>query len=201
MIEFIPYLILIIVTLLFIIYATTKNYDSFKGILLLILGFSALFLKIFFVHIQTKFSVESTFLISGLITGGFTLFGVVILLFIRKYKKYNLKYFFTLLILYILFGFIQQLFFQFVILETLFYLINSYVPTILLSALFYGLFHKRNLLFFITTFAAGLIWSTTYLYFGNLIWLGISHGVLATFAYTGFVKKDMIKDKLHFLNI
>jgi len=205
MIEFIPYIILGLVFLSLLTYWLNNTYDSINGGFLILFGVSALILRIFYLSAETRLYVHETFWLSGLIVGVLTLIVAIFLWVIRKNKKVNPKYFVFLLILYIFFGFLQQVLFQFVILETILYLTNSFIPTIILSAFIYGAFHKTKLLFkkpiffFLTTFAAGLIWSTVYVYYGNLIWLGISHGVTATVLFTGFVKKDLIKHKVRFL--
>ena len=199
MLELIIILLSIIV---YILYLITKNYDSFIGIIMFSLGFIILFLKLNYIP-SNLFYVESTFWLTGLITCILVIVFTIFILLIknnlkRKTLKFNFKYLIILLVLYIIFGFLQQLLFQFVFLESLSKLINNFYITILTGSVYYYLFHikSKEIEFHPGTFILNVCFSTIYLTLGNLIWLGIAHGVLGTIYYLNLFKTDILRKKI-----
>jgi len=186
--------------LVLILFYRHEKYDTLNGILLFGVALSLLFMKSFMLGNRSLVFIPSTFLISGLVTLVATIFVAIILFLMRKYKpsRFEKKYILILLVLYIIFGFLQQLFFQFVFLETIYSITKSFFPAIIISAFYYSLFHLRESTkrFFFGTLALGIIYSTIYLLYGNLIWLGISHGILGTIYYVYYFKEKILENKI-----
>jgi hypothetical protein len=190
----IAYFVLALCLLILALFYFTKEYDSFKGIILVLLVASVIIIRSVFLEDITSFIyVPSTLLNSFIYTSIVTLFSVVLLFFMRKY---NNKRPILLFFLYLLAGFVQQLLFQYVFLELVYHIIHSVILSILISTFYYALFHlKHGKSFFILTFIINIFWSTIYLTQGNLIPLTISHGILGTAYYTWLFKGDVVKGR------
>jgi hypothetical protein len=188
------YFVLAICLLILALFYFTKEYDSLKGIILVLLVASVITIRsVFLKDIPSFIYMPSTLLTSFIYTTILTVFSVMLLFFLRKY---NNKRAFLLLFLYILAGFVQQLLFQYVFLELVYHLINNIIFTVLISTLYYALFHlKHGKRFFALTFTINIFWSTIYLTQGNLLPLAISHGILGTVYYTWLFKGDVVKGR------
>ncbi len=189
------YLILIFCFLILLIYFFTKEFDSLIGLFLVFMVIFIIVIRAnLFKNIPTNLFNPSTLFISSL----FVLVFVIVasgILFIKKKNKKK-KHVFLLFFLYLIFGLIQQLLFQYVFLETLNFLLNNFLISVFVSAIYYSLFHtKRGIEFFIFTLGTGLIWSTIYLKYGNIIPLIISHAILGTVYYTWIFKGEAIKNR------
>jgi len=181
-----------------IIYLKTKKYDSPPGITMIVLVAATIFLKLYFKGYASNIFNARNFLSSGLIVMGATLFICILLVLLRK-NRFRPGYALTLLPLYIFFGFLQQLFFQYIFLESAYSATGLFWPSIIISALFYILFHLGHgfdTKFKISLFLLDIFWGYYYLTYHNLFWLVISHGVGATAYYVLIIKKDMIKTRL-----
>lgn len=155
-------------------------------------GFFILFLK------KPSFSMFiDNFWISGVYLMGFTALMICVIIIFGIKDKKPLKWSIMVFFLYIPFGILQEILFQFVFTDTLFELTGNPYITIFLSSIYYMLFHLRlDLGTF--TFIAGLFWSYFYLAFGNVFWIGISHAILGTMYYVFMYKGNALKNKLNY---
>ena len=188
-------LIFLLCVLIMIGYYLVKNYDSFGGGIIILLGIAVIYVKNLVGHLNL-FYVKETFLTSGLVVLGFTLVCTIFLYFFKEQdKKVFTKYGVVLLLLYIFFGFLQQLLFQFIFFETVYSLLDNAVIVVFVSAAFYAVFHwkLKQIRFLIVTFLAGLFWSAFYVMYGNLIWLGVSHGILGTVTFLWYFDGDILR--------
>lgn len=146
------------------------------------------------------FFIRETFFVSGIIVGLVTLLAILILVFIKKDNMSLLGsvYFRKLLMFYLLWGLLQQLFFQFVFFETVYFIFKGgiLIP-IFSSAIFFSLFHLgRHKKFFLPSVLMGFLYSGIYLFYGNLIWLALSHTLIGVFLYVLFVDRDQLALRL-----
>jgi len=94
---------------------------------------------------------------------------------------------------------LQQVLFQCVFFETIYFISEgNIIVSLLLSAVYYGSFHlglyaKR---FFPQTLLLGFIFSGIYLIWGNIFWLGLSHALLGTFLYVLFFDHNELARQL-----
>lgn len=149
----------------------------------------------------SRFFVKETLFVSGVIVGIATFLIVLAFVFIKKNDIARLKsaYFRKLLAFYFLWGFLQQLFFQFVFFETVYFVFKGNIfLSLSSSAIFLGLFHLgRTKKFFLPSLLMGFLFSGIYLLYGNLIWLALSHALLGTFLYVLFVKNNQLSRRLN----
>src|SRR3989338_433575 len=179
-----PWLVLLICALMLSIFRSANSYESGRGIVLLALLLLATLLRVR-AGIASHLFVAPTLLLSGLFTAIVTLAGALILLLGRKDRKQERPRFISFLLpLYLLFGLVQQLFFHYVVVDTVSHL-SSIPLTILLGSLYFSLFHisKTLKLFAPGAFFLFASWSVIYLLLGNIIWLVLSHALLATLFY------------------
>lgn len=184
----------------------TKEYDSINGAFLFVLGMVVISLKIFVLGSSQLFLAEKTLVMSGVFAAVITVFVAIIVLLLKKRRKKNglkfdANYVVLLLFLYIIFGFFQQVLFQFVFAETMLSLTGNHFFTAIAASVYYGLFHIKSIKpeFVIGTFIMGFLWSSLYLSFGNLFWIGISHGIAGTIYYINLWDKDVLREKLEIL--
>lgn len=189
--EIISIITLILCLIIYLIYRKTKNYISWKGASIFVI-----FIIIFLITLSsfgaTKLGIRfDNFLEAGIPTLIFTIIGVIILFTIGKHKsKTRLR----LLTLYLIFGITQQLFFQSIFHLTIFSLVNIKAVSIILTAIFVSLFHiDKNKTLFCLTLVSALVWSTIFLYYPNILILGISHAILAYLYYTKIYKRKYPK--------
>ena len=194
----IPILIIAISFLLIIPFYKTRSYLSIWGGLDLLIGLSALGLRIKLLGLYpTRFFIGETVFVSGVVTVAITLAVIAVFVTLKKDNLFRLKsaYFWKLLATYLGTGFFQQLFFQFVFLETIYFLVNGNVLlTAFLAAIFFSLFHLGEGIrkFYFLTLVMGFLFSGIYLLYGNLIWLALSHALLGTFLYVLFIKDNIL---------
>ncbi len=192
--------------LIMLAYFLTDRYDSWDGLFLILLGFLLIGLKIIIVGNSSLIFVKETFWISGLYIAIITVFSSILVLLMKNIRKgldYNFRYLVFLLILYIFFGYLQQILFQFVFTETVFFITDNIKVSVFLGALYYFLFHVKSFRrpeFLFGTFLLGLMWSSAYLIFGNLFWLGISHGIIGTIYYLNLWDVDVLRKKLKLID-
>ncbi|MBU0757199.1 MAG: CPBP family intramembrane metalloprotease [Nanoarchaeota archaeon] len=155
---------------------------------------------ILFPRDSTHLYNPATFIISGLYVMSFTLFCSLVLYKLRKNKinRYGWRYFFVFVMLYFLFGLGQQIFFQFIFMESVYFFTNNALVSILVGSVFYYLFHPKMRFgkFHYFTFFMGLFWSFSYMFFGNILWVSISHGVLGAFFGIYLLDKDPMRSRL-----
>jgi hypothetical protein len=193
----IPGLVIIFLCLLvLIVYLKTKRYDSLQGLIMVLLALSALFIKFYSKGFPNLLN-PSTFTQSGIVIMGFTLLLCLFIVPFRK-KRINLKFALILLPLYLFFGLLQQLLFQYLFLDSANAIIGNLWLSVLVGATFYLAFHfgsDFDTRFRISLFIIDIIWGYCYLTYNNLFWLGISHGIFGMAYYTLVVKRDPLKNR------
>jgi hypothetical protein len=128
----------------------------------------------------------------------FVLLGTIYLYTIRtKVKKFKVFSWLTILLsLYFLFGIVQQFFFQSVFTHTLYGLIGSKVPVVIVSAVFFATFHwGKGVQFGLMSFVAGVVMASLFLVSPNIILLGVGHAILAGFYYYWVNKEDTLEKR------
>ena len=134
----------------------------------------------------------------------FSALGAIVLAGIRfKAKKFKiLSWFFSLSTVYLLFGIVQQIFFQAVFTDTLRYLVDDVSLVIIFSSVFYSSFHwnwdAKGIRFGLITLMSGVVWSVLYLKSPNIFLLGLSHGILASLYYFIVYEDNILRKKLSF---
>jgi hypothetical protein len=198
-------LIILFCIITLIIYTSTKNFDSLKGILIILFASSALLVKIFLLNeVNFKLIVLPTFLISGLINLILSIFGFLLIQIIRiKNRKIKPGFLIMLFILYLPFAFLQQTFFQYIFLNTLSFFFAGKFLVLTLGVLFFGSFHlpRETAKMTVLSIIAGTIWMWTYLNYGNLIWPILSHAILAPFYFCFVHPGDRLSARLKYLRI
>lgn len=173
-----------------IIFKRTKSYLSIAGLSLLITFFLLIFLKYFSSDSLYEIGFRTDNLMVTLIPATIYLALSTAILFTMRFKpkKFKIiKWIFALFILYLLFGLVQQIFFQAIFTHTLNKLIQEKILVILFSAVFFSSFHwgwdSKGIKFGILTLFGGVTMATLYLISPNVYLLGIVHGILASLYY------------------
>ncbi len=196
-------LILILCIITLIVYTFTENYDSLKGVLIFLFAFLALLVKIFLVKEITFRTYEpETLVISGVITVTFSILGFLLLLVLRiKNRKVAPTFVFKLFILYLPFALIQQLFFQYIFLDTLSSFFTSKSVILFLGVLFFGFAHlpRETVKLSVFSLIAGCVWMWTYMNYGNILWPILSHAILASLYYCFVHPSNRLLARLKFL--
>lgn len=140
-----------------------------------------------------------------LITGVVTFFVSLFIYLMSRSRKLNFagKFILILLPVYLLFGFCQQILFQFIFAGTIYYLTQNLCFSIITTSLFYFSFHirRKNQIKLFFTFGLNIIWAFIYLKYGNILWPTISHGILGVVYYSKLFEGDVLTPKLKFLQI
>ncbi|MDP2930295.1 MAG: CPBP family glutamic-type intramembrane protease [bacterium] len=198
----IPILIIFVSFLLLGSFYKTRSFLSVWGGLTFLTGLLVLGLRIKLLWLYpTRFFIRESFFISGIIVGVTTLLAVAIIIFWGKNNLPRLKsaYFWKLLAAYLPLGFLEQFFFQFVFLETVYFLTkgNAFLA-VFFSAIFYSLFHLGQIIkkFYFLTLIMGIFCAGIYLLYGNLIWLALLHAILGTFLYVLFFEDNQLSRRL-----
>lgn len=180
------------------IYFKTKNYLTWKGVLLAIIIISSIYLRLRYVDIDHPTILELKWI--PLIPYFLSLIPVYIV--IRKdipILKKRVLYFLKLLPLYILFGIIQQFIFLFVVTDTLISLTGSYVVSGIISIIYYYLFHVmykdklKTYLPYLFIFAVVNVF--VYIYFDTILPQMIFHGLLGALLFTIGTDEDLINER------
>jgi hypothetical protein len=153
--------------------------------------------------------VQETFATSGTILMVMTVLALIIMilyLFFKKRKVFSTgktkRYVLKLFGLYFIFALIEQLFFKFVVLESIFYLTEQVILSVLLGSIFFIFFHLQKyppvqrVLFAGGAFLMEFVHDYVYLSFGNIIWPALSMAMIATFYYAFIFKGDILKFRL-----
>jgi hypothetical protein len=182
------------------VYYKTRAFNSINGILLFSLGFLALFLRILFCRKYPPLAILNRDTLSFSIV--ILLVPLVLFTILSLFKKgYFLKrrpsYFFKLLIPYLFFGALQQLFFLTIFTDSMYYTFSNFNIIFLLSVLFFFAFHLNWILevkkFLPLLICFGILNAFIYLRLGNILPQMVMHGVAASIFYTAFSKKDQLK--------
>jgi hypothetical protein len=193
--------ILALCILLVPVYYKTKRFDRFWGISLFIIGFGALFLRLSVLKSYpllgffNRETIYSSILLIFLPAIVFILFGVFSKYFRKRIKKLK-----KLLLPYILFGGLQQIFFFWVFSDSVFYLSKSLNLTLILTVLFFTAFHFTGQFpikkFWMPLVIYAIIDTWIYLIWGNIIPQIVVHGLVGSVLYTAFTDTDQIKRRM-----
>lgn len=201
-------LLIILLSLLgFFVYKKTKSYLSIGGLVMLLMLVGVVLLKFSVVKdlstVGFRINNFSDSLVSLII---FNAIGVVILFAMRfKAKKFKIfSWAASLLVLYLIFGLIQQTFFQAIFTHTLSQLVDDRSLVVIFSTLFYSSFHwgwetRQIKLGFMTLFA-GAVWTMVYLRSPNIYLLAVSQGILASLYYFIVYPYDILGERLSLKN-
>lgn len=194
--ELIAYLIIFFSFIILFVYRKTKEFNSIKGAVLFLLFLTLLYLRSI-LGVESSIFVPETLFESSLFVGLFTL---VLMIFAFKLKQriVSHKYFVVLFILYIPMALIQQLFFQHIFLDTLQYLLKNTILSVILSSLFFKFFHRKKYFGRLAnlTFFGNLVYATTYMLYGNILPLAISHAIIGTLYYSWIHEQDALSTRL-----
>ena len=197
------YLLLIILSCLVIlfIYFRVKRFTSLLGIMMFILGFLVLFLRI---YLQNSYPLIG-FLRENTLNNSFLLISAPTLVFL--FFAYNSKGFKQrfdklkkLLLPYIFFGALQQIFFSWVFSDSLYYLTNNLFITFIGSFSFFMAIHLnwessiKKYWFLLAVFA--LIGNWIYLIWNNILPQILLHGIVGAVLFTNFTNTDQLKLRL-----
>lgn len=201
---YINIIILVVSFALLVIFKSTKSYFSKRGILLLLLFISLVVAKLWIVSDPAAIGLRTDNISDTLLPSMiFLVLGMAILLTMRHTKK-KFKIFpwiLSLIILYIPFGIIQQLFFQGVFTDTLNRLLGSANLVIIYSSVFYASYHfgwdSKGLIFGLQALFAGIVWANLFLISPNIYVLGFTHAVLASTYYFLVGEEDILEKRLN----
>ena len=147
--------------------------------------------------LDTK-NIRSSFLVS---TTYFVVVLIGIILYLKIINNSNIivnQNFMITLVLYLLWGILQQFIIQSMIIRNIknIFNINNTILLLLLGAVLFSIVHINDKTLLILTFFMGLIWTHIYLEHKNIIPIGIYHGILGTIYYYWIIKKDILKEVL-----
>lgn len=198
----IPYIILLLCVVILIYSYHVESFVKPAGIIFTLITISVAVLRYLTIPLyQTRLYWPSTLLTSGLVVGFATfLFLKIMEKIVRRAKvRHSETYMLRLEFGYLLFGILQQIFFQVVFLETILFVLDGRVLySLIITLIFYFLFHLRKLIrkyiLIITLF--GMFSILTYYLWGNVLWIGIAHGILGSVLYHHHISTNQIKRRL-----
>ena len=183
------------------VFYKTKRFNHFWGVLMFILGLGALFLRLLVLgdYPLLGFFNPKTIYFSTLLIGIPSAAIILVVIYTKNFQR-RINRFKKLLLPYILFGGLQQIFFFWIFTDTFYYLFRDIKITFLASVLFFCSIHftKRSpikkLWLLLGFFAIVNAW--VYLIWRNIIPQLIVHGILGSVLYTEFINTDQIKRRL-----
>lgn len=194
--------VLVVCLLIGLVFYKTISFNSKNGVLLFILGFSALFLRILFFKKYPPLAIlnkDTLFLSVIILFIPFVLFVVYCFLKKRDVLRKRYSYLFKLLFPYIFWGALQQLFFLTIFTDSVYYLSSNYYITFLASVIFFFSIHlnidKELRRFLLCLFIFGILNTFIYLRLGNILPQILMHGVFGAILYTAFSKEDQFKKR------
>ena len=193
-------LIVFLCLVIFFVYNRTQNYLSIKGGIMY-----SLFLLVTFIKIRTGGSlidlgfrldnIAATLLPNILLVLGGTAVLYTMRTRIKKFKVFS--WLISLVGLYFIFGIVQQFFFQSVFTHSLYGLLGSKLPVVVISGIFFASFHwGRGLRFGLMALVAGSVMAYLFLAGPNVILLGVSHAILASVYYYFVDERDTLDNRL-----
>lgn len=196
-------LIVILVLCLIIppIYFRVVRFNNLLGIILFVLGSTALFLRLSIVRKYPLLGVynPTTFIDSLVLCGAV---GAVFIFFsaissnFKKRKKALMK----LTLPYLFFGVLQQMFFYWVFADVAYYLSGNLYFSFVVSLAYFVLFHlnwKGNLRkFLVLLFIFALINNWVYLIWKNVFPQMVLFGLVGSFLFTVFTNTNQLKRRL-----
>lgn len=187
----------------FFVYKKTKSYISRGGLVMLLMLIAAVLVKFYVIKdleaVGFRTDNFSDTLVPLIIFNA--TIGVAIFAMRFKAKKFKLfSWAFSLVFLYLLFGLIQQTFFQAIFTHTVSQLVSDRNLVVVFSTLFYSSFHwgwetRQIRLGFMTIFA-GAVWAMLYLQSPNIYLLAISHAFAASLYYYVVFPYDILSRRL-----
>jgi hypothetical protein len=193
-----PLLIIVLMFLGLLIYFKTKNYLTWKGVLLAVIILMSIYLRLRYLDINHShiFDFQWVTFIPYLLSLIWVY--IVIREDIPVFRK-RVLHFFKLLPLYLLFAIIQQFIFLFIVTDTLISLTGNYVISGIISIVYYYLFHimykdkLKTYLPYLLIFSIVNVF--VYLYFDTILPQIVFHGILGALLFTIGTKEDLIKEK------
>jgi len=192
--------------LVFFVFKKMKSLISWRGGVLIISSLYLLGIKFFmlsdFKSLGFRLDNIGDTLLPTII---FTMLSVAILSVMGfKAKRFKvIKWFLSLLTLYLFFGILQQAFFQSIITHTLNELLDNTVLAVIFSGVFYSAFHwdwkLKGFTFGFLTLLAGVVWAILFLNSPNIILLGASHAILGSLYYFVAYKGDILEERADFV--
>lgn len=190
MVYYINLVIVLLCLLMFFVYRKTKSYISLNGFLMVLILGTVMVLKFRVTKDLQTVGFRTDNIMDTLVPLlVFNSICTVIMLAMRfRKKKFQIfSWAASLLVLYLIFGLAQQVFFQAIFTHTLSQIINDRNLVITFSTLFYSSFHwsweVSQIRLGFLTLIAGAVWSTVFLGSPNIYLLGVSHAFLASIYY------------------
>lgn len=187
-----------------VIFKRTKSYLSLGGLLLIISVAVLFLLKYLAVGNLSEIGFRTDNFGVNIIPFSIYLALSITILFTMRYKPKKFKAFrwiFALITLYLIFGLLQQFFFQAIFTHTISKLIDEKILVILFSSVFFSSFHwgwdSKGIKFGLMTLFGGIVMSTLYLMSPNIYVLGIVHGILASFYYFIVYERNILEKRIH----
>lgn len=184
-----------------IVYYKTTRFDKGWGIILFLLGGLVFFLRLFYFESFPFFAIFNPLTLSR----SALLLSVVFLLFLLvtlvKTNLHNwIRKYLILLVPYLLFGALQQIFFLWIFTDTVLYFSGNFELTFFLSVLFFTVFHLNwekglnKLLFLVIIF--GVMNTYIYLFLGNIYPQMVFHGIMASFLFTAYSPVNQLEKRI-----
>jgi len=197
------YLLIILALCLSVVpvFRKVARFDRFWGILMFALGLGALFLRFYilkdypFLGFFNRETIYSSAILLIVPTIVFLFFCINSGSFKRRIKRFK-----KLLLPYVLFGGLQQIFFFWVFTDTFYYLFRNIGVTFLASVLFFTVFHFTKWFpiekFWLLLVLFAIINTWIYLIWGNIVPQLAIFGILGSTLYTAFTDSNQIKRRL-----
>ena len=179
------------------IYYKTRNFFKFPGILLVLCGLIAIYLRFFIINRTIQWFNTDGFIQTLLIVWIPGIICISYWTYKAEYYKGHRIYLLKLLPLYMFFGAIQQIFFICIISESLFILTSNIIFSWLFGSLYFVLFHlnwKRLGIqkYFPLTILFGLISIGCYLFFNNILPQLAVHGLVGAFLFAAHRRSNQL---------
>ncbi|MFA4873594.1 MAG: CPBP family glutamic-type intramembrane protease [Patescibacteria group bacterium] len=205
MTEFLNLIIILVALVVFFIFKKTKDYLSWRGgalgLLVIILFVLKLISGADFASLGLRLDNYLDTLLPIII---FTLLGALILIAMRfRARKFKVgKWLLSLMSSYLVFGILQQLFFQSIFTSSLNELFDNQTLVVIFSSVYYSSFHwgwdAKGIKFGFLTLLSGMVWSILFLTSPNILLLGASHAVLASLYYFIVYEHNILEERLVF---
>lgn len=199
----IDFFIIFLCLLSLFIYKKTRSYVSFKGLALVVIFSFLAFIRFKTIGNPAALGLRfDNFGMTFLPTVAFVILGTTLLLNLRtKSKKFKVvAWLISLASLYLIFGIIQQIFFQSVFAYSLNNVLGNKPLTALFSGIFFSFFHWRagtaGICFGLMALVAGIFFSYLFLTSPNIILLGLAHAFLASIYYFFVADSDTLERRL-----
>jgi len=187
-----------------VFFKRTRSYLSIGGLSLIVSVLVLFFLKYLTIGNLSEIGFRTDNISTTILPTSIYLALSVAILFTMRYKPKKFKAFrwiFALIFLYLVFGFLQQFFFQAIFTHTINKLVDEKILVILFSSVFFSSFHwgwdSKGIKFGLMTIFGGVVMSTLFLINPNIYILGIAHGILASFYYFIIYEGNILEKRIH----